>query len=274
MLFVFTSVLRLDVMDGPNGVDRAAIRIILADSQAVYRVGVLQVLTSEIDMRVVAQADTLARIHRAVERFAIDPPTSRGSASVIMLLESNMISAQSDLISELVGRAPQLKIIAQSAQTDEFNTVELYRRGVRGIIPRSISPALLVKCVRKIAAGETWIDNQSVDWVIKAYRSQTNERTVPLGQSRLSSKELSIIARIAKGQRNKEIAHDLGTTEQVIKNYLSKLYDKLGVSDRVGLAFYDLRHQLHKKQSGTGCVLGCYDSCDELSLKIRRPFDP
>lgn len=256
MLFVFTNVPRLVVMDGPNGVDRAVIRIILADSQAVYRVGILQVLTSEIDIRVVAQADSRAGVHLAVERFAIQRRTLPSSTSPIMLLESNMISAKSDLISELVGRAPQLKIIVQSDQMDEFNTVELYRRGVQGIIPRSISPALLVKCVRKIAAGETWIDNQSVDWVIKAYRSQTNETALPLSQPRLSFKELSIIACIAKGQRNKEIAHNLGTTEQVIKNYLSKLYDKLGVSDRVELALYDLRHQLHKKESRTGCVLG------------------
>jgi two-component system, NarL family, nitrate/nitrite response regulator NarL len=258
MLFVFTSVPRFVVMDEPEGVDGAVIRIILADSQAVYRVGILQVLASEIDMRVVAQADTLAGVHRAVERYLIQSPTQRAStsASAIMLLEGNMISAKSDVISELVCRAPQLKIIAQSAEMDEFNTVELYRCGVRGIIPRSVSPALLVKCVRKIAAGETWIDNQSVNWVIKAYRSQTNPLSVPLDQPRLSSKELSIIACIAKGQRNKEIAHNLGTTEQVIKNYLSKLYHKLGVSDRVELAFYDLRNQLHKRQSPAGFVLG------------------
>jgi two-component system, NarL family, nitrate/nitrite response regulator NarL len=256
MLFVFTSVPRFVVMDEPDGVDRAVIRIILADSQAVYRAGILQVLASEIDMRVVAQADTLAGVHRAVERYLTQSPTQRASTSAIMLLEGNMISAKSDVISELVCRAPQLKIISQSAEMDEFNTVELYRCGVRGIIPRSVSPALLVKCVRKIAAGETWIDNQSVNWVIKAYRSQTNGLPVPLDQPRLSSKELSIIACIAKGQRNKEIAHNLGTTEQVIKNYLSKLYHKLGVSDRVELAFYDLRHQLHKKQSPAGFVLG------------------
>ena len=243
-------------MDEPDGFDRAVIRIILADSQAVYRVGTLQVLASEIDMRVVAQANTLEGVHRAVERFLIQSPTQRASTSAIMLLGGNMISAKSDVISELVCRAPQLKIIAQSAEMDEFNTVELYRSGVRGIIPRSVSPALLVKCVRKIAAGETWIDNQSVNWVIKAYRSQTNGLSAPLDQPRLSSKELSIIACIAKGQRNKEIALNLGTTEQVIKNYLSKLYHKLGVSDRVELALYDLRHQLHKRRSPAGFGLG------------------
>jgi DNA-binding NarL/FixJ family response regulator len=110
---------------------------------------------------------------------------------------------------------------------------------------------LLVKCVRKIAAGETWIDNQSINWVIEAYRSQATALTSPRTQPRLSPKELAIITCITQGKRNKEIAYQLGTTEQVIKNYLRKVYDKLGVSDRLELALYCLHHQLHKKAAGT-----------------------
>ena len=135
----------------------------------------------------------------------------------------------------------------QVTETDEANTVELYRRGVRGVVPRSISPDLLVKCVRKIAEGETWIDNQSISWVIEAYRSQATSLTDPKVQPKLSKKELAIISCITRGMRNKEIAYQIGTTEQVIKNYLRKVYDKLGVSDRLELALYCLHHELLKK---------------------------
>ncbi len=134
----------------------------------------------------------------------------------------------------------------QVSGTDESNTVELYRRGVRGVVPRSISPDLLIKCVRKIAEGETWIDNQSISWVIEAYRSQASSLTNPRVQPKLSKKELAIISCITRGMRNKEIAYQIGTTEQVIKNYLRKVYDKLGVSDRLELALYCLHHQLLK----------------------------
>jgi DNA-binding NarL/FixJ family response regulator len=127
---------------------------------------------------------------------------------------------------------------------DESNTVELYRRGVRGIISRSITPDLLVRCVRRIAAGETWIDNQSVNWVIEAYRAQAAALVSPRNQPRLSPKELAIITCITQGKRNKEIAFQLGTTEQVIKNYLRKIYDKLGVSDRLELALYCLHNKI------------------------------
>jgi two-component system, NarL family, nitrate/nitrite response regulator NarL len=254
MLFVLTIFPRLVVMDGPNGLGGAVIRIILADSEAVYRVGILQVLTSEIDMQVIAQADTLAGVHRAVDRFFIPSPTPSASTSAIILLDGHIIPATSNVISELLSRAPQAKIIAQLDEKDEFNTVDLYRRGVRGIIPRSISPELLIKCVRKVAAGETWIDNQSVNWLIEAYRRQVTESTRPRTQPRLSPKELVIINCITQGMRNKEIAHQLGTTEQVIKNYLRRVYEKLGVSDRIELAHYGLHHQLHKKASDPGFV--------------------
>src|SRR6202522_616778 len=211
-----------------EGADNAAIRIVLADSQAIYRVGIRKIFALEDDIRVIAQVDTLAGLHSAIQRFPTD----------MVLLEGNLIAGTIDAIPELVRRAPQLKIIVQSAQNDESNTVELYRRGVRGIIPPSISPDLLVKCVRKIAAGETWIDNQSINWVIEAYRSQATALTSPRTQPRLSPKELAIITCITQGKRNKEIAYQLGTTEQVIKNYLRKVYAKLGVSDRLELALY------------------------------------
>ena len=214
-----------------------AIRIILADSQAIYRVGMRKVFALEDDIRVVAQAETLQNLYAALHRFPTD----------VVFIEGALISGTVDAIPELVRRAPDAKIIVQVSESDESNTVELYRRGVRGVVPRSIAPDLLIKCVRKIADGETWIDNQSISWVIEAYRAQATTLTNPRTQPKLSKKELAIISCITRGMRNKEIAYQIGTTEQVIKNYLRKVYDKLGVSDRLELALYCLHHQLLKK---------------------------
>ncbi len=213
------------------------VRVILADSQAIYRVGMRKVFALEDDIRVVAQAETLANLYAALHRFPTD----------VVVLEGSLIAGTIDAIPELVRRSPEAKLIVQVSESDETNTVELYRRGVRGVVPRSISPDLLIKCVRKIAAGETWIDNQSISWVIEAYRSQATTLTNPRTQPKLSKKELAIISCITRGMRNKEIAYQIGTTEQVIKNYLRKVYDKLGVSDRLELALYCLHHQLLKK---------------------------
>lgn len=210
--------------------------MILADSQAIYRVGMRKVFGPDSGVAVVAEADNLQSLQDTVQRTPAD----------VLLLEGAMITGTANAVPAVVRLAPDLKIIVQSASNDESHTVDLYRRGVRGIIPRSISPDLLIKCVRKIAAGETWIDNQSVTWVIEAYRSQAGNLSNPRNQPRLNQKEMLIIAGITQGKRNKEIAYQLGTTEQVVKNYLRKIYDKLGVSDRLELALYCLHHQLHK----------------------------
>jgi len=221
-----------EVLDGQ--VKPGAVRIILADSQAIYRVGIRKILALEDDMRVVAQADTLENLRAAIERYPTD----------IVLLEGSLLAGTANVIPELLRVAPDLKLIVQAVAADEGHTVELYRRGVRGIISRSISPDLLVRCVRRIAAGETWIDNQSVNWVIEAYRAQAAALVSPRTQPKLSPKEMAIITCITQGKRNKEIAFQLGTTEQVIKNYLRKIYDKLGVSDRLELALYCLHNKI------------------------------
>jgi DNA-binding NarL/FixJ family response regulator len=215
------------------------VRIILADSQAIYRVGIRKVFALEDDLRVVAQADSLESLREAIERYPAE----------VVLLEGGLLAGAANVIPELLQSAPDVKVIVQAVQSDEDQTVELYRRGVRGIISRSISPDLLVRCVRRIAAGETWIDNQSVRWVIEAYRAQASALTSPRSQPRLSPKETAIIACITQGKRNKEIAFQLGTTEQVIKNYLRKIYDKLGVSDRLELALYCLHNKIVQADS-------------------------
>ena len=221
-----------EALDAP--VKPGTVRIIVADSQAIYRVGIRKVFALEDDLRVVAQADSIENLRLAVDRYPTD----------VVLLEGSMLAGTTNVIPEILRVAPDVKLIVQAVQADENHTVELYRRGVRGIISRSISPDLLVRCVRRIAAGETWIDTQSVNWVIEAYRSQAAALVSPRTQPRLSPKEMAIITCITQGKRNKEIAFQLGTTEQVIKNYLRKIYDKLGVSDRLELALYCLHNKI------------------------------
>ena len=98
----------------------AGIRVILADSQAIYRVGLRKVFALEDDIRVVAQAETLSNLYAALQRYPTD----------VVVLEGQLISGTVDAIPELVRRAPDAKLIVQVVESDEMNTVELYRRGV------------------------------------------------------------------------------------------------------------------------------------------------
>jgi DNA-binding NarL/FixJ family response regulator len=213
------------------------IRVIIADSQAIFRVGIRKVFAVEDDLRVVAQAESLGQTLAAVSKFPAD----------VLLIQSSISTNPLEAASEILKRQPELKIIVIAPEVDADQTVEYLRRGVRGIVTHSIAPDLLVKCVRKVAEGETWLDNRGVNWVIEAYRSQASLLTSPRPKNRLNDKELLIISCVSQGMRNKEIAQEVGTTEQVIKNYLRKIYDKLGVTDRLELALYCVHHRLMEK---------------------------
>jgi len=221
-------------MESSNLHKPGVIRLILADSQAIYCAGISKVIALEEDIRVVTQAESLEQLRIALDQNSAD----------VVLVEGELLPKGSRVIAEFLRIAPEVKFIVQSATANEEQTVQLFRHGIRGIISRSISPDLLVRCVRRIAIGETWIDNQELNWVLKAYRIEGAALLNPRTQIHLSPKEKAIITNITRGMRNKEIAFEMGTSEQVIKNYLRKIYDKLGVEDRVELALFSLHNKI------------------------------
>lgn len=222
------------------------VRVIIADTQAIFRVGVRKVMAVEEDLRVVAQAETLAQTLSSAAKFPAD----------VLLFEARLAPHPTEVVGEIMACAPQLKVVIVSGDLDADTTVEYLRRGVRGIVNRAITPDLLLRCVRKVADGEIWLENRGVNWVIEAYKSQAALLTTPRAKNRLSEKELLIVSGVTQGMRNKEIAQQIGTTEQVVKNYLRKVYDKLGVSDRLELALYCIHHRLLEKMGPPEDVTG------------------
>jgi DNA-binding NarL/FixJ family response regulator len=218
-----------------------SVGVIIADTQSLYRVGIRKIVALEPDIKVLAQADSLGNTLAAASHYKAD----------VILFEAALTPNPPEAASEILKRSPQSKLIVIMSQADQDDTVDLMRRGVRGIVPRSISPELLVRCIRKVHEGELWLDNQAVNWVIDAYRAQAAHLAHRPARAKLSDKELLIISYVSQGMRNKEIAHEIHTSEQVIKNYLRKIYDKLGVSDRLELALYCIHHQLLKKNADT-----------------------
>ena len=184
-------------------------------------------------------------------------------------MSSGLSDSPRDTVSGMLAVAPALKIVLVMIEPTEAETVELLRRGVRGIVTRSIAPDLLIKCIRKVHAGETWLDSQGVNWVIEAYRAQAAQLTSPRNRVRLSMKELQVIAGVTQGLRNKDIAQDVATTEQVVKNYLRKIYDKLGVSDRLELALYCMHHRLLENYSKPEAKMMAAPAAEAAALSLR-----
>src|SRR6202167_2521584 len=221
---------------GVHGDDGSSqlIRVIMADTQAIYRAGLRNIFALEDDIRVVGQAETLLQTQSAVTKFSAD----------ILIFESALAPNPVEAVTELLRQAPQLKIVVVTPTSDEQLTLDLFRRGAHGILSREVEPEVLVDCLRKVAAGEPWLENQAVHWVMEAFRGHNLRPSGAHPKVQLTPKETLIVSCVTQGMKNKEIAIRVGTTEQVVKNYLRKVYDKLGVADRLELALYCLSHHV------------------------------
>ncbi len=219
---------------GDDGGKGQFVRVIVADTQAIFRAGLRKVFALEDDIRVVGQAETMAQTQSAAAKFTAD----------VLIFEAALTPNPVEAVAEMLRQNPNLRIVVVTPGADEELTLDLFRRGAHGIVSREVEPELLVECLRKVVAGETWLDPQGVRWVMEAYRSQTNRPAGSRPKVQLTPKETLIVSCVTQGMKNKEIALRVGTTEQVVKNYLRKVYDKLGVADRLELALYCLNHHV------------------------------
>jgi len=211
-----------------------AIRVIVADTQAIFRAGLRKIFALEDDIRVVGQAETFPQTSAAIQKFSAD----------ILIFEAALSQNPADAVAELLRQAGPCRIVVVLQEPDQELTLELFRRGAHGIVSREVEPEMLVECLRKVAHGEPWLEPKAVAWVLEAYRTQGVRPTGSRPKVQLTPKESLIVSCVTQGMKNKEIAARVGTTEQVVKNYLRKVYDKLGVADRLELALYCLNHRV------------------------------
>ena len=200
-------------------------KIILADSQSIFRAGTAKVLAMDEDLRIIAQCTDLDRMHHAITTF---PGSTLLFAAA---LRPDLIRLRGLL--ETMGSSG---IVIAENNDDARNYLQL---GFRGVVFRSVSGPALVECVRRVAAGETWVPPQLVQ-----PESPEDDMVGTRVRDRLTPKEMRIVALIVQGCKNREIATRLKTTEQVIKNYLRSIYDKTGVSDRLELALFTIHHRV------------------------------
>jgi DNA-binding NarL/FixJ family response regulator len=210
------------------------IRVIVADTQAIFRAGLRKIFALEDDLRVVGQSETLAQTLSAVRKFSSD----------ILIFEAALAPNPAEAVVDLLRQVPSLRIVVVTPEPNEELTLELFRRGAHGIVSREIEPEMLVECLRKVAQNEVWLDSKGTQWVLEAYRTQGSRPSSSRTKVQLTPKESLIVSCVTQGMKNKEIALRVGTTEQVVKNYLRKVYDKLGVADRLELALFCLHNRV------------------------------
>jgi DNA-binding NarL/FixJ family response regulator len=182
----------------------------------------------------VGQAESLEQTVAAMQKFSAD----------IVIFESALAPNPADAVSDLLRQCAGCRFVVVLQEPDQEMTLDLFRRGVHGIVSREVEPETLVECLRKVAQDEPWLDSRAIAWVMQAYRAQGLRPAGARSKVSLTPKEALIVSCVTQGMKNKEIALRVGTTEQVVKNYLRKVYDKLGVADRLELALYCLNHRV------------------------------
>ena len=211
-----------------------AIRVILADTQAIFRAGLRKIFALEDDIRVVGQAESLEQADAAIQKFSAD----------VLIFEAALAPNPGEAVSDLLRKSANCRLVVVLQEPDQEMTLELFRRGAHSVVSREVEPEMLVECLRAVAQGNPWLESRSVAWVMQAYRTQGMRPAGSRPKVSLTPKESLIVSCVTQGMKNKEIAQQVGTTEQVVKNYLRKVYDKLGVADRLELALYCLNHRV------------------------------
>jgi DNA-binding NarL/FixJ family response regulator len=199
-------------------------RLILADNQAIFRAGAARVLSLEDDMRIVAQCDDLTRLSNALDAY-------RGS---ILLCSASLQPDAKAIIARAKAAASRTILIAENGA----EIPEELAHALDGVVFRNVPGPDLIDTIRRVGGGQRCIHNSNVTSI--AAQDTVGARV----RDRLTPKEMQIVALIVQGCKNKHIATQLGTKEQVIKNYLRSIYDKTGVSDRLELALFTIHHRI------------------------------
>lgn len=223
---------------GPVG-ERAKIRIVVADDHPIFRDGLCRLLALEPDFEVVAQAQDGKEVLDVLQQHEPD----------ILLLDLRMPGLDGlATLQRLQAMKNKTKVIVLTASEDKNEFIQAMKFGTSGIVLKQTATELLIKSIRKVNEGEIWLDSHTTAAVMRQFAAAPDAPPAPLQQRErppLSQREREIVALVAQGFKNKEMAEKMFISEQTVKNHLHNIFDKLGVSDRLELALYAIHHNLH-----------------------------
>lgn len=146
-----------------------------------------------------------------------------------------------EVLRELRAMRPELRGVMLLDSSKREPILQAFRAGAKGIFSRHESVETLCKCVRRVHEGQIWANSQQMAYAAEALASAPTVRAVDAnGLDLLSKRELEVVRCLAEGLTNRQIADRLGLSQHTIKNYLFRVFDKLGVSSRIELVFMTL----------------------------------
>jgi two-component system, NarL family, nitrate/nitrite response regulator NarL len=232
------------INDAPEAKEtkKSTIRLLIADDHPIVRDGLKKLLQLEEDFEVVGEAtdgrDVLDKVRE------LDPD--------VLLLDLRMPNLDGlGALQALPQVNKRTRVIILTASEDKNEFVQAMKLGCSGIVLKQTAPDLIVKSIRKVHSGEIWLDSHTTAAVMRQFSTglegSGSGQAGAKGRERspLSAREREIVALVAQGYKNKEMAEKMFISEQTVKNHLHNIFDKLGVSDRLELALYAIHKGLH-----------------------------
>lgn len=211
------------------------ISVLLVDDHALMREGLRQLLELEEDIHIIGEAvnglDALQKI--------------RHLRPQVVLMDIHMPIVDGIAVTrQVTNEFPSLAVIMLTMYRQHQQVLEAMKNGARGYLLKSATSHELVQAIRTVHEGGMLIEPGLTGAVVNEFRRLSD--SLPTGQSihALTEKEMEILRYVAKGMSNKEIADKLAYSEKTVKNYLSIIFQKLGIRDRTQAAIFALRQGL------------------------------
>ncbi len=229
----------------------AVIRVLVADDTRIHTQLLADVLRRDGALEVIS-SDPAGLIERA------------DLSNINVLLLSSNLGEQTgrglEVLREVRASHPNVRGVILLDSSKPETILEAFRAGARGVFSKQESVEILTKCVRRVHEGQIWADSQQIRLVVQALASSHRPSAVSAqGVNLLSKREMEVIDSVAQGLTNREIAERLGLSQHTVKNYLFRIFDKLGVSSRVELLFMTLSGGGQPQPVGTCFWKNCTD---------------
>ena len=218
-----------------------SIKILIADDHALLRQGIKRVLNFEDDLEVVGEA---SEGQEALSRTLVLQPD-------VLLIDLNMPGLSGiEVTKQLVAARVKTRIIALTLHDSDRYVLEMLRNGALGYILKDVEPTMLIKAIHVVANGGTFVYPKLAERIFGGLsdgadvKAKAKEIWRDGRGDRLTAREMDVLACIAKGFSNQDIAKALFVSEKTVKNHLTNIFRKLNVNDRTQALIYVLKHKI------------------------------
>jgi DNA-binding NarL/FixJ family response regulator len=213
------------------------IDIVISDDHALFREGLRKLLEAEPGIRIVGEALDGEETLKVVRQLKPH----------VLLLDLSLPKLSGlQVLAELSKLELPTRTIMLTAAIEREQVIDALQLGVRGIVLKHSALQLLLKSIRCVSEGQFWVGQEGVSDLIQALRRMKPSHNVSKAPRNfgLSSREREVIGLIVAGYTNKDLARELGISENTAKHHLTNIFDKLGVSNRLELVLYAVDHGL------------------------------